>query len=436
MKRHLRSIVTVAALVALSTVGGDRAYSQAVQDQQGLRRQIERRFEVLPLRNGVALRPRDAGRGVRSIEISDGTISIDGTPVTGAELRDKLGADADLVLQLSYLETETRQRLFGGSLTPPEPPRLPEPPEPPRPERRRPRRDGGDRVRFGGNVTVEEGEVVQGDVVAIGGSVRVDGQVTGDVVAIGGALELGPRAEVDGDAVAIGGGLKRDPGASVGGEIVDVGAGAFPFGGRFPPFQFGPLFPFFGVASRVVSLMSTLARLMVLCVLASIVLLVGREYVDRVGLRAATEPVKAGAIGLISQLLFLPLLVLTIVILVITIIGIPLLVLIPFALLALAVIALVGFTAVVSNLGQLINRRFGWTERGPYMTAITGIVLLLSPVLIARLLGLASFLTFPVTGPLLFLGFLLEYLVWTVGFGAVALLRFGRTPPLATPAAA
>jgi hypothetical protein len=270
--------------------------------------------------------------------------------------------------------------------------------------------------------------------VAIGGSVRVDGHVMGDTVAIGGRLELGPRAEVDGDAVAIGGGLRRDPGAQVGGEVVDVNFGGFEFGDRFGR-RFGgfaPFFPFLGVASRVFSLVSTIARVAVLCVLASIVLLIGREYVDRVGVRAAAEPVKAGAIGLVAQLLFVPLLVITCIVLVITIIGIPLLVLIPFAILALAVVALVGFTAVASNLGHVINRRFGWGERSPYMTAITGIVLLVSPVLIARLLGLVSFFTFPITAPLVILGFLLEYLVWTVGFGAVALLRFGR-PPLALP---
>ena len=43
---------------------------------------------------------------------------------------------------------------------------------------------------------VNQDEVVEGDVVAIGGSVRVDGQVTGNAVAIGGSLTLGPKADV------------------------------------------------------------------------------------------------------------------------------------------------------------------------------------------------------------------------------------------------
>ena len=49
-------------------------------------------------------------------------------------------------------------------------------------------------------------------------------------------------------------------------------------------------------------------------------------------------------------------------------------------------------------------------------------------MIVARFLGLADWLTFPITGTLVFLGFLVEYLAWTVGFGAVALQRFARQP--------
>jgi hypothetical protein len=260
--------------------------------------------------------------------------------------------------------------------------------------------------------------------------------VSGNAVAIGGSMTLGPKADVQGDAVVIGGRLNRDPGAHIGGKVVDVGAGDFDFGGfRRGGVPFGRLFvPFSGAARGLLALMSTLARVAVLCVLASLVLLVGGEYVERVGARAVAEPVKAGAIGLLAQLLFIPMLVITILLLVVTIIGIPLLVLVPFAVLALAVIGLVGFTAVASYLGRLVNHRFDRAGANPYQTVVIGILLLISPVLIARLIGLAGILVFPITGTLAFLGFLLEYAAWTVGFGAVALLRFarpGRTLPSA-----
>jgi hypothetical protein len=288
-------------------------------------------------------------------------------------------------------------------------------------------------------VTVEEGETVYGDAVAIGGSVRVDGTVTDNAVAVGGDLVLGPKADVQGDAVVVGGTLRRDPGAQIGGKVVDVGSGNFDFGGwpGWRGFPFGRMFfPFGGAALGVLALMSTLARVALLGVLASMVVLVGREYVERVAARAVAEPVKAGAIGFLAQLLFIPVLVLATIVLVVTIIGIPVaIVLIPVALLGLAVVGLVGFTAVAFYLGRLVNERFNWVDRNAYLTVLTGIVVLISPVLIARLIGLAGGLVFPISGTLSFLGFLLEYMAWTVGFGAVALLRFARpggTVPVVT----
>jgi hypothetical protein len=266
--------------------------------------------------------------------------------------------------------------------------------------------------------------------------------VNGDAVAIGGGLELGPHANVRGDAVSIIGSLKRAPGARVAGKVVDIGTGRpFRFGGQewrdFPRARLIPFGAMFlGAAAGVLALMGTVMRVVVLCLLCSIVLFVGREYVERVGARAAAEPLKAGAIGLLAQLLFGPLLILTMIVFIITIVGIPLLLLVPFALLAFGLILLLGFTAVAYKLGLLANARFAWQHDNPYLTAITGIVLLVSPVLIARLVGLGDRLLFPITGSLIFLGMVAEYVAWTIGFGAVALLRFERSPATQPPISA
>ena len=439
----------LAVIVTLPMVSDGVAFAQnaSADQQQTLRREIEQRFEVLPLRSSVVLTPKRGNRRVRSIELTENAINVDGAPATGGELREKLGADADLVLRLSYLEPSARRTLFVASgATPaeaanpraelgpaaPNPPDTavpsapPLPPLPPLPPRRPGDREN-DRVRFGGSITVDEGETIYGDAVAIGGSVRIDGTVTDNAVAVGGNLVLGPKADVRGDAVVVGGTLRRDPGARIGGKVVDVGKGNFDFDG-WRGFPFGRMFfPFSGAALGFLALMSTLARVALLGVLASLVVLVGREYVERVAARAVAEPVKAGAIGFLAQILFIPVLVLATIVLAVTIIGIPLaIVLIPVSVLGLAVIGLVGFTAVAFYLGRLVNERFNWINRNPYLTVLTGIVVVISPVLIARLVGLAGGLVFPITGTLSFLGFLLEYLAWTVGFGAVALLRFAR----------
>jgi hypothetical protein len=62
---------------------------------------------------------------------------------------------------------------------------------------------------------------------------------------------------------------------------------------------------------------------------------------------------------------------------------------------------------------------------------MAGVLLLISPVLLARLIGLGGGVLYPMTFGLGFIGFLVEYLAWTVGFGAVALARFNR--PMPTP---
>ena len=84
MRKRLAIALLVAAAAAIA--GDGRAAAQTASTD-GLRRQIERRFDVLPLRDGLALRPKSALNGVRSIELSGGTIAINGTPATGADAR-------------------------------------------------------------------------------------------------------------------------------------------------------------------------------------------------------------------------------------------------------------------------------------------------------------------------------------------------------------
>jgi hypothetical protein len=434
MKRT--AIIHLFALLTVVAAGVELGAQREQADTTTLKTSLERRFEVVQLRgDGVALKSRDSRNGP-SIEITDDGIAVDGEPATGAEVRQKLGAaDAALVLQVSYLTRAQRHDLFASSQTTPStavlptPPPAPEPPPLPRFERRNRGRRDGDRVQFGSNITIREGEVVDGDVVNIGGSVTVDGEVRGDVVGIGGGVTLGPKASVENNVVVVGGPLNRADGARIGGRVQTVGVGNLNFG----DFRWtaNPLWLFWGsMVGAAFALVFTLTRLAILCLLGALVVLFGRNYMERTADHVATETVKAGAIGFLSQLLFLPVLVITIVVLVMTIIGIPLLLLLPFVFLGLGVVAVIGFTAVGYRLGGLLLTRLGWATDNPYTTTIAGIVLVLSPLLLARLLGLIV----PFTFGLGLIGMLLEYAAWTVGFGAVALTRFSRpaAPPLAT----
>jgi len=92
----------------------------------------------------------------------------------------------------------------------------------------------GDQVHFAQSIVVSEDETVGNlvcigcsihmagtsqDIVAIGGSIQVDGRVEGDTVAMGGAVRLGENASVAGDVVSVGGRIWRDPNAIIKGDV-------------------------------------------------------------------------------------------------------------------------------------------------------------------------------------------------------------------------
>jgi hypothetical protein len=424
-----RALKIVPLLVMLAVLGGS-----AQGDVSAMRSRLEKRFEILPVAGGVVLTPRFK-TDVRSIEVTD-TIAVDGNPATGAELRQRLGDDADNILQISYLDPAARRSLAEA----PGKPAAAAEPQVERPDsddspRRRGQRRGNDVVRVGGSVQVRAGEHVAGDVVAIGGSADVDGRVEGDLVAIGGSARLGPEAEVDGDVTVIGGRLERDPNAVIRGGVHEIGWGGLPWGdwSARRSWRLNPMAGMFPIGR----LIGTLARMGLLILLAGLVILVARTPVEQIADRASAEPVKSWAVGFLIEILFVPILVLTIVVLAISIIGIPLLLLVPFAIVASMIVFLVGFTGVAYAIGESLKGRVEQLRGRPYLATILGIIAILSPLLLARLMsvtgGVVGGVGF-VVGALVAVGFIVEYLAWTTGLGAAVLSRFSPpAPPMVSP---
>lgn len=441
---------------------------------------LEGRYEVLPLRDGYALRPLNED-DFALLDVGPEGVAVDGEPVDADELRDLLGAaEAELVLAL--------QRRLGDDGGTDDGDAEREPPVDDRhqaelerdlarqaeqraEEIARARRESQEaleelheidarrrvvkndsRVSFGSSLTIEENESarevvvmlgslevrgeVRGDVLVVGGPIDVDGEVGGDVVAIGGAVSLGRRARVDGEVVSIGSSVYRDPEARVDGEITEVAVGpAFDGAWSWAPWVWGPAaWSGWNIGGFITPWTEGFRRVGNLVVLAGLVLLalsLARRRTERVASRVDVEPWKAALAGLLTQVLALPLLFLVTLLLIVSIVGLPLaVILLPVSLVLAAVALLVGYAGVSLVTGRLLQGRFGRSDLSPYLAAVLGVLAIQGITLVGSSIGwmggpvkLLAFL-------LLVVGFVVKYAAWTTGLGAVVLeATSGRRAP-------
>jgi len=330
--------------------------------------------------------------------------------------------------------------------TPTPPNKAPAPPEAPAPAKIH--RDT--QVTVGSSLTIKKGEVARdvvvfsgslrvegqviGDAVAVGGSAWIDGEVTGDVTAVGGSVHLGPEAQVLGDVNAIGGSVHREEGAKVLGQVNNVGVGPLVFRGN------NHVFPHrtehwrnrwvegWSPMRHVMLLFWKILEIMVLMLFACLALVLFPRRLERVEDRLEHEPWKAALVGLGAEILFAPLLLAVVVLLAVSIIGIPLLLLVPFMILAFFLTAFFGFTASAHRIGRWAEDRFSWHFGNPYLQMVVGVGLIIVISLCGRIIGLGGgFLTF-FSVSLLIIGWLVQYVAWTVGLGAALLSRWGAAP--------
>ncbi|MCX6544744.1 MAG: hypothetical protein NTV05_10080 [Acidobacteria bacterium] len=443
-------MAVLTAFLAPGVLAQSRGDSPAVvrPELQQLKNRVVQRFQVLLLRQGLVLVPKTPLKSAGSIELSDGSVLVDGNPVTGSELKQRLGADSDLVVQLSFLDATSRRQMFesakpatsaeAGARTTTEPKTSEAPVSPgesgtsvsraweDESNNRDRVRYGGARVRIGSDVRVGENEEVGSDIVAVLGSIYVDGRVNGEVVAVGGGVHLGPKADVRGDVTSVGGGIERDAGATVSGQINEV---RITIPSVRPYVHVSPWRDWTWWASPFgasVELVGTVVRIGVVGLLAVMVVTVFPTKVRRVAERVSAEPWRAALTGLAAQVLFVPLLVLTVLVLAVSIIGIPLLLLLPFVIVLALAALLLGFAGVGCAIGQQINRRGTEEVRNLIVPLVVGLVIIWALTLVARFVGLAGLPLRAIVGGVLLVGFVVEYVAWTLGLGGVLLSRFGR----------
>ena len=330
-----------------------------------------------------------------------------------------------------------------------------------------------DRSEVGGNVVVEEGETVDevsaaggnvivdgtvtGDVNAFAGNVYVNGEVGGDVGAFGGNVEI--TGTVDGDVNGGAGNVVVAEGAVIGGEL-GIGAGTVEIDGTIEgdtaigaetitlgetaaiggdlnyagdlegdtavvagevteeetvgPTGFGITGPGMEVVPPLEPLttwISTVYTFILNLVLGAILLAVFPRFSDGVADRVATDPVRSGLVGLLA-LVGVPIVLFAIAI---TIVGIP------FSVAGAFVFALVIWIAVVY--GRFAVAAWILTQVGVDNRWLA---------LVAGLIGAV------ILGQIPLLGGLLNFVIFLLGLGALALGLYthrqrSRETPADTP---
>lgn len=264
--------------------------------------------------------------------------------------------------------------------------------------------DGTGIVRLFSDARVDEGDRIEGDVVAVFGSVRVDGEVAGNAVAVFGSVELGPRASVSGDAVAVLGALDAAEGSRVTGESVSVGLLPLTFGLPALPFVLATI----GLGWLVTLFFGWMFALLF------------PERLVRVAQAASRRTAASFALGVLSG----PLAVVATVLLAVTVVGVVLAVLMPFA---FVVLVYAGQISAAYVLGCKLLRRAPGTGSAIGAIAAASTLVAAFFVIGAVLWTSAGMvrtvaLFFDLVGLLLLLG------LSCIGTGAFLLSRFGSAP--------
>ena len=270
--------------------------------------------------------------------------------------------------------------------------------------------DGNDMVSFGNDVTIREGQEVQGDLVVFGGDADVYGKVDGDAVVMGGDLKIYPSGEVDGSTVAFGGSVDNESTKSNTGKqhkgsgnsiVPPIPIPSTPE----PTTRVGDENGFDGHGAWV-------TLLVILSALTLLTFAIAPGTVRNVRDEFVRRPLVGTVIGFCWPFIFAAIMIA----LAITVIGI---VLMPAVCVAVAVAYLVGRAAIAQLLGRRLFEVANVVEPAPLATAALGLVII--TVLEAIL---------PIS-----MGIVAEACVSAVAIGA-AMLPFLRSRQLAAAGAA
>jgi hypothetical protein len=259
----------------------------------------------------------------------------------------------------------------------------------------------GNLVILGGIATLEESSTVNGDITLTGGSLFIQGEVNGNITGVGGSITLGDTAVVDGDINTIGAALNRSNTAVIKGNVSSSGPGNFRIPLKWSANSLKNLS--LNLFQPVGNVLWGIFQALAMAALALLVTLFLPHPTGRVAHTISSQPVIAGALGLltivVAPALFIVLLV-TIILIPLSLIG----------LLVLAVAFAFGWIAIGYETGRRLAAMFKVQWAAPVNAGVgTLVISLLSSV----------FIIIPCVG------WVLPAVLAIVGLGGVLISRFG-----------
>jgi len=263
----------------------------------------------------------------------------------------------------------------------------------------------GDVALFGGSMNIAG--KIKGDAAIMGGNVVNKGTVDGDLLVAGGSIKLDSGSVVTGDIAIIGGTIAKDTNATVKGNIKSVSSKLF--NKAFPKFP-GLMRWTEGLPGMLTQSAKALVALIVLggfFVLALLVMLIFPKPVETIALKTQNNIWVPIAIGFGLQLLFVPLIIL----LGVSIVGIPI---IPLFVLAVFACLMLGLTSVYYLIGTRIRPATDQPKQGMIAKFALGFIVIMALPILGVLIRIIS----PIGGLFSVLGFVVIYVVATIGLGA------------------
>lgn len=266
---------------------------------------------------------------------------------------------------------------------------------------------------IGGDLELQQGGRVNGDVVVLGGNAVIDGEIDGSLAVLGGTVELRSHARVGSDFFTLGATVTRDPAATVEGETIESFRGRLPKLPEIPEIQtWQPTEPWptgswrpADLLGRFLSFVLSTMAMIALGILLVMLLPKPTETVEAAVAGAFIPSLAMGVLTFLVLLVLVPLLVLIC-------IGIPVAVL-----LVMAAVAAGAFGWAV--IGIWVGRRLLTALKGEYQPVIAVVI---GVTILAVLSQIPC------------LGWMLGLVAGAAGLGAVVLTRFG-TAPYQRPAA-